>query len=300
MNSQQTETYETYDLARKAEIVAQNYSTMESFETSYLMHQRKKKRPVVNFESWPQFSCARKSKDFKTIRKLAELDANLNIDEKYSYKRTSAEEENRTKTQFFTNDKGWKVLNDTVISEAIHSLGKSTSFNNGNDKLDDDDNDVESNSNSDGEDTSEGSSNSDGEGSSDDDGEWNSDDDGEGCSDFDRNGHESENKNSNNDSATESDHDDTTGKDNHGQDDSDSGDRAGAGYRKESYSQNSLDANNIDHSNPAYNPQFESTNLDRDENSGYISFSSERHVPYIEQEIVNIRKQLEIYTIKHV
>lgn len=94
---QKIATFPTYDLARKAEVIAQNHSTMSSFEKSYLSKQQSRKKPVVQFSTSSSGSES-ECQDSKNIKKLSKLDEGiLDVEKDYKYN------ENRN------NDNGWSV-----------------------------------------------------------------------------------------------------------------------------------------------------------------------------------------------
>lgn len=79
-----TEIYDTYEEALKAEIIAQNHSTMSSFENSYSAKQGLRKRSNAI-----KSASESESEDFKNIKELSKLDAELSIheDKDYNYNR---------------------------------------------------------------------------------------------------------------------------------------------------------------------------------------------------------------------
>lgn len=74
-------------MARKAEKIAQNHSTMKSFEESFALKQKSRKRPQVRFDSFTESPASEsETQDFKNIRKLAKIDAGLALEKEYTYK----------------------------------------------------------------------------------------------------------------------------------------------------------------------------------------------------------------------
>lgn len=87
------ERYATLKEARKAEKIAQNHSTMTSFENSIAEKQNKRKRPnVFNVSSASEGECD----DFKKIDKLKKLERSSTprSDKEYTYKRSGSTIEN--------------------------------------------------------------------------------------------------------------------------------------------------------------------------------------------------------------
>lgn len=79
------ERFATYKLAKKAEIIAQEHSTITSFENSYSTKGKLRQRPNVFNSSSSESEC----KDFKNIDKLSEADAGLVVNKKYNYNRNN-------------------------------------------------------------------------------------------------------------------------------------------------------------------------------------------------------------------
>lgn len=86
------EIFLTYEEARKAEVVAQNHSTMSSFENSNSQKQLARKRPNVIFDSSSDSSSDSENEcnDFKNIKKLSKMDAGIvDEDKEYNYNRSN-------------------------------------------------------------------------------------------------------------------------------------------------------------------------------------------------------------------
>lgn len=88
---------------------------MSSFEKSYALNQKLRKKPVVLFDtSSSSSSCESECQDFKNIKKLSKLDKGMkdDVDKVYNYSNHPDNANCSQSEQPLNNDGGWLVAND--------------------------------------------------------------------------------------------------------------------------------------------------------------------------------------------
>lgn len=163
--------FDTYEEARNAEAIAQNHSTMTSFEASYTEKQKSRKHPnVFDTESSDDDKCT----DSKNIAELTKLDSQLYAtaaEKQYAYVREAGEGGYSNEADEYNNNNESECANDDVDDDQAGTDENESSNGNDDDEsecendVNDDDQDgtdeIESNDDDDVENESVGNSEND-------------------------------------------------------------------------------------------------------------------------------------------